>query len=64
MKTINEIRAFTATQEYDRLFWDAMRLKTNAEDSMRNAMSGTTGAFFAGYRTSYVLSVYVPSITL
>lgn len=47
MKTINEIRTITATQEYDRLFWDAMRLKVNAEDGMRNAMSGTTGAFFA-----------------
>lgn len=47
MKTINEIRAITATQEYDRNFWDAMRLKPNAEDGMRNAMSGTTGAFFA-----------------
>ena len=47
MKTMNEIKAFTATSEYDSLFWDAMRLKIGAEDKMRNAMSGTTGAFFA-----------------
>ena len=26
MKTINEIRNITATQEYDKHFWNAMRL--------------------------------------
>ena len=31
MKTINEIRAFTATPEYGKTFWNAMRIKHNAE---------------------------------
>ena len=47
MKTINEIRAITATQEYDRNFWDAMRLKPNAEISLRDALDSTTGTYFA-----------------
>ena len=47
MKTINEIRAITATQEYDRNFWDAMRLKPNAEISLRDALNSTTGTYFA-----------------
>ena len=32
MKTINEIRAFTATPEYGKTFWNAMRIKHNAEE--------------------------------
>ena len=47
MKTINEIRAITATQEYDRHFWDAMRLKPNAEIALRDALDSTTGTYFA-----------------
>lgn len=47
MKTINEIRAITATQEYDRNFWDAMRLKPNAEIALRDALDSTTGTYFA-----------------
>lgn len=46
MNTTNEIRAFTATQEYDRHFWDAMRLKPSAADKLWNARSGMTGAFY------------------
>ena len=34
MKTINEIRAFTATPEYGKTFWNAMRIKHNAEAEM------------------------------
>ena len=47
MKTINEIRAFTATPEYGKTFWNAMRIKHNAEAEMHDAMSATTGAFCA-----------------
>ncbi len=47
MKTINEIRAITATQEYDRHFWDAMRLKPNAEIALRDALDSITGTYFA-----------------
>ena len=47
MKTINEIRAFTATPEYGKTFWNAMRIKHNAEADMRDAMSSNTGAFCA-----------------
>ena len=47
MKTINEIRTITATQEYDRNFWDAMRLKPNAEIALRDALDSTTGTYFA-----------------
>ncbi len=47
MKTMNEIRAITATQEYDRHFWDAMRLKPNAEIALRDAMDSITGTYFA-----------------
>lgn len=47
MKTINEIRAITATQEYDRNFWDAMRLKPNAEIALRDALDNITGTYFA-----------------
>ena len=38
MKTINEIRNITATQEYDKHFWNAMRLKPDSEVAMRDAM--------------------------
>ena len=31
MKTINEIRNITATQEYDKHFWNAMRLKPDSD---------------------------------
>lgn len=34
MKTMNEIKAITATSEYDSLFWDAMRFKIGVEDKM------------------------------
>ena len=47
MKTMKEIKAVTATSEYDSLFWDAMRFNVDAEDKMRNAFSDSTGAFFA-----------------
>lgn len=47
MKTINEIRTITATQEYDSNFWDAMRLKPNAEIALRDALDSTTGTYFA-----------------
>lgn len=47
MKTIEEIRAVTATQEYDKHFWNAMRLKPNSELAMRDAMDNVTGTFFA-----------------
>lgn len=47
MKTMKEIKAITGTQAYDRHFWDAMRLNRNAETEMRDAVSASTGAFFA-----------------
>lgn len=47
MKTMNEIKAVTATSEYERHFWDAMRLKPHAEENIRNAMDNMTGTFFA-----------------
>ena len=31
MKTINEIRNITTTQEYDKHFWNAMRLKPDSD---------------------------------
>ena len=46
MKTINEIRNITATQEYDKHFWNAMRLKTDSEMAMRDAMDSVTGTYF------------------
>ena len=47
MKNINEIRTITATQEYDSNFWDALRLKPNAEIALRDALDSTTGTYFA-----------------
>ena len=47
MKTINEIRNITATQEYDKHFWNAMRLKPDSEMAMRDAMDSVTGTYFA-----------------
>lgn len=47
MKTINEIRNITTTSEYDRHFWDAMRLKPNAEIALRDALDRTTDTYFA-----------------
>ena len=46
MKTINEIRNITATQEYDKHFWNAMRLKPDSEMAMRDAMDSVTGTYF------------------
>ena len=46
MKTINEIRNITATQEYDKHFWNAMRLKPDSEVAMRDAMDSVTGTYF------------------
>lgn len=45
MKTINEIRNITATQEYDKHFWNAMRLKPDSEMAMRDAMDSVTGTY-------------------
>lgn len=47
MKTINEIRNITATQEYDKHFWNAMRLNPDSEVAMRDAMDSVTGTYFA-----------------
>ena len=46
MKTLNEIRNITATQEYDKHFWNAMRLKPDSEMAMRDAMDSVTGTYF------------------
>ena len=46
MKTINEIRNITAMQEYDKHFWNAMRLKPDSELAMRDAMDRVTGTYF------------------
>lgn len=64
MKTINEIRAFTATPEYGKTFWNAMRIKHNAEAEMHDAMSATTGAFCApaADETDFRKSIFAESV--
>lgn len=46
MKTINKIRSITATQEYNKHFCNAMRLKPDSEVAMRDAMDSVIEAHF------------------
>ena len=66
MKTINEIRAFTATPEYGKTFWNAMRIKHNAEAEMHDAMSATTGAFCApaADETDFRKAIFAESVSV
>ncbi len=47
MKTMNEIRIITATKEYEKDFWNAMRFRPNADLNMRDAKLSDTGSFYA-----------------
>ena len=55
MKTMDEIRFVTATKEYEKDFWDAMRFKPNAELNMRDAKDSDTGTFYTPLAEDVVL---------
>ena len=65
MKTLNEIRNITATQEYDKHFWNATRIKPDSEMAMRDAMDSVTGTYFtptAGEADLQALEAYTADL--
>ena len=47
MEKTTEIRVVTATKEYSRNFWNAMRFDPNAEETIRSKGTGADSSFYA-----------------